>query len=683
MTMPADLQITSERLGLHHFAYLRALAEGLPVPEAAARYLHIDHARAARSAHRVVIERARALARRRGDPAWRLVGIEIQQPSAQVTPAPAGAGAALPSLDEWAADQGIDGLRESELLELYTEAFGLAGPKAPAEDHSLRRRRQRAERLRQRQLQALRALEAAAAQPARPDDPVDGWLSPTLVQQLVPAGVHTLADLQRRIARGGRWWRGLLHAYGPTKAARLAQHLVLLMSPPGPAGDLVDIHPHQPARADAPGPGVAHAWLPVPALPGTPAAPTRPQDAMALASVARLLFGPAAPGQDQAAAVAAPVLPAWALGRSAPPSRAADDASRGAVARTAATDDRAAVREWIATRAGSAPSAVRYEREAERWMLWIITERGRAMSAATALDCRLYMDHLAALPEAWISRRKVARWAPGWAPFKGPLSLASQAYAVHVLHGLYEWLTQAGYLAGGNPWALINRRVGSGLPSAHQVLGPQSRAFTVRAWAALQAHLVASSPGPATARLRWLLTFAEATGLRAAELLHAEVGHLHNTNAGWLLAVVGKGAKARVVPVPHVAMQATRQYLESRGLAMTTAPPGTPLLAAIGAPLQRVGYAALHESFTRFLRRALAASDLSQDERDQAAGAALHWLRHTHATRAAERGVPPDVVQAGLGHVDPRQTAAYYRAQMERRQAAMEGAFRVEPPANT
>ena len=44
-------------------------------------------------------------------------------------------------------------------------------------------------------------------------------------------------------------------------------------------------------------------------------------------------------------------------------------------------------------------------------------------------------------------------------------------------------------------------------------------------------------------------------------------------------------------------------------------------------------------------------------------------------TRAAEREVPPDVLQESLGQADPRTTARYYRAQMERRQAAMEKAF--------
>jgi site-specific recombinase XerD len=323
------------------------------------------------------------------------------------------------------------------------------------------------------------------------------------------------------------------------------------MGPSGPVGDLAGAYPPHLACAAAAGPGMAPAWLPVPALPPGRGTPWRWPAWRGCCS--------ALPHQGRTRHRLWPLLFCrGALGRSAQRSDEAGDASRGAVARLAATDDRAAVREWIATRAGSAPTAVRYEREAERWMLWIITERGRAMSAATALDCRLYMDHLANLPEVWISRRKVARWAPGWGPFRGPLSVDGQAYAVHVLHSLYEWLVQAGYLAG-NPWVLVNRRKRDAVQPQRAALGPASRAFTPSAWAALRAYLDASRPGPSVERLRWLCTIGEATGLRAAELLRAEVGHLQGTAAGWVLVVVGKGGRARVVPVPHVAMQATRQ----------------------------------------------------------------------------------------------------------------------------
>ena len=50
-------------------------------------------------------------------------------------------------------------------------------------------------------------------------------------------------------------------------------------------------------------------------------------------------------------------------------------------------------------------------------------------------------------------------------------------------------------------------------------------------------------------------------------------------------------------------------------------------------------------------------------------------IRHTDATRAAEREVPPDILQENLGQADRKTTARYYRAQLERRRKAIEKAF--------
>ena len=79
----------------------------------------------------------------------------------------------------------------------------------------------------------------------------------------------------------------------------------------------------------------------------------------------------------------------------------------------------------------------------------------------------------------------------------------------------------------------------------------------------------------------------------------------------------------------------------------------------------------------QFVRRAIASSGLPTEERERAGRASAHWLRHTYATRAAEREVPPDILQENLGQADPRTTARYYRAQLERRQKAIEKAFAV------
>ncbi len=198
--------------------------------------------------------------------------------------------------------------------------------------------------------------------------------------------------------------------------------------------------------------------------------------------------------------------------------------------------------------------------------------------------------------------------------------------------------------------------------------------------------LRAAAASPSNARLGWLLVFVECTGLRAAELLGARRAHLHRGPHGWVLRVHGKGRKNRTVPVPAAALQATRAYFASRGVDFEDAAPETPLLAALGSDSAPLGYSALHETFTRFVRRALKAADLPADERRRAGRASAHWLRHTHATRAAERNVPPDVLQENLGQSDPRTTARYYRAQMQRRQKEMERAFAgaadaAEPPS--
>ena len=159
------------RLGTPHFAYLRAVAEGVPIADAAARYLAVDHAAAALSAHRLVVDQVRAIARRRGDSRWRLIGIEIS----------AGTVEAAPSIDDWAAAEGLGDWSHAELQDMYAARFGQTDPSA-------RRRQARNARLRERRLRLLRDLEAVVAEPARATDLLDGWLPGRLAQPLARLG---------------------------------------------------------------------------------------------------------------------------------------------------------------------------------------------------------------------------------------------------------------------------------------------------------------------------------------------------------------------------------------------------------------------------------------------------------------------------------------------------------------
>jgi len=203
---PAPSSRFVRRLGPHHFAYLRAVAEGLDLGESARRYLGIEHGHEAVTAHQEAVDAVRSVARRRGEAAWRLVGLRIQALSA----------GQRPPLDDFAAGHGLEGFSESEVLALYEQAYPLD------------RKAARGQRLRQRQLELLRRLEGLAAETPQPTDLVAGWFDETTAQRLITAGILTLGALGSHIAAGGVWWRQM-PAIGVAKARRLERHLATLL----------------------------------------------------------------------------------------------------------------------------------------------------------------------------------------------------------------------------------------------------------------------------------------------------------------------------------------------------------------------------------------------------------------------------------------------------------------------
>ncbi|RYZ11300.1 MAG: hypothetical protein EOO24_06785 [Comamonadaceae bacterium] len=156
--------------------------------------------------------------------------------------------------------------------------------------------------------------------------------------------------------------------------------------------------------------------------------------------------------------------------------------------------------------------------------------------------------------------------------------------------------------------------------------------------------------------MHWLLVFGRDTGLAPAQLIGARRRDLRLGEAGWWIETRGRGGRVRQVLVSAAALAATRTYFASRGLDLVDAPPDTPLLAVLGrrakasaaaAPVEAAGaahppedepgcaalsYATLQPAFARFVRTALARSDLPADRREAGLRASLLWLRNTHAS---------------------------------------------------
>ena len=600
-----------KKLGLHHFAYMRAVVNGIDRSTAAERFLNIDHGNQTPTAHRELVETLQRIARRQSKNRWRLLGLKIE--SKQATD--------VPSMHDWAESNGLnDDWSEVELQAMYAEAF-------PPD-----RKVARNARLIQEQLALLRELELTAAENPKPDDEVAGWIDDLTAERLASAGVITLNDLYRAIQAPG-WW-SKVPAIGEGKAARLEEYFQRLCS---------DVE--FPALPPAPPPAVSRF---APVFSGAPPS-------------AGALPPPSLPSNEQDSLALAQVPPSSALILDA-------------------KDDAAVIDQWIAARTKNVNTKAVYRREAERLALWLKEVRGKSFTQFTVADAIGYMSFLEDIPSEWIAKGSAKRYQPGWAPFQGQLSADSRKQAINIVSGLFAWMAKGNYVQG-NAWDAINKSQADDRDKPVH----ETRAFTPAAWAEIVRFVEQQDHSLAKARMKFVLLFTEATGLRASELLGAKLGDILRVEAGWALSVYGKGGKRARVGVPSQALTALDEYLASRGLMdRLSAATDVPLIVDAVKGDRSVTYQALYKSTKTWFMAAINNSDLTQLERQSLRAASLHWLRHTCGTRALERDVPLHVVQAQLRHKDPRTTMRYAKAQIEAVVTQMEKAFTSShPPSPT
>lgn len=584
------------RLGPHHFAHLRAVAEGIDLNESAQRYLGIEHGNEAITAHRQTVDQIRAIARRRGDSAWRLIGVQIRVQDTNMRP----------SLEDFIAERDLDGWSESEQLELYGAAF-------PTEMKTERR-----DRLRRRQLELLRVLETSNAEQPKTQDMVSGWFDDRTATKLIGAGLVNLGEMAQAIAAGGCWYRDL-PGVGKSKAQRISAHLHTLIPAATP-----------PLRR--------HFALP------------------SLALVDRPLELEWHPRDSFQESLQTP-------------------AKSGSGSMLNASNDLQAMRTWIQTHAGSAATVKSFWREARVFMLWLQREReGITFADVKVEDCLAFRTFTENIPAHWISRERASPGQPGWAPFRGQLSQSSRHHLLNIVGALFAYLKLADYIVQ-NPWPLIKTRTSMKKTAVNSV---DTRAFSEDAQTEIQRFIDAQPPSPSRARMRFIVGFLSGVGLRASELLAAKLGDLRYVSGGYVLQVMGKGGTPRVVAIPPSALVALEDYLEARGIgSLQETPVKAPLLASAKDPMESIGYQALYLTVRTWLKKAINASPLPSAERQSLTGASAHWLRHTFATRAIERDVPMEVVQAQLGHANISTTMNIYaKAPLERQIQTISAAFK-------
>jgi len=465
-------------------------------------------------------------------------------------------------------------------------------------------------------IETLRNLTVPAPMIA---DPVDLWLPTRIAAALHAHGIRTLADLTVRIPRRRRWWLAIA-GLGIAGARQIEAFFAA--------------YPVLTERARA-------------LIAATPVGNIVPWEQL---RVPREVDG--SRGQFRAPANACLLK---------------------------ASNDYEAVQSWLSLHESAATQRA-YRKEAERLILWAIVERDCALSSLTTDDAIAYRSFLRRPTprERWIGPSRPRR-SVEWRPFTGPLSPRSAAYALNVLSAMFRWLVEQRYLLA-NPFAGVKVR-----SQAERAGLDASRSFSEGEWLLIRtlADGLEWSYGwseAAARRLRFLLDFGYATGLRASELVSATLGDIHRDEHGdhWL-HVLGKGRKPGKVALPSLARTALHQYLNQRGLPVTPERwnPATPLVASLeedGAHIESTRlWRVLHQFF-------VLAADAIQGERPATAEklkrASPHWMRHTHASHALARGAELIMVRDNLRHASISTTSTYLHSDEAQRARQFDEAFR-------
>ena len=139
-----------------------------------------------------------------------------------------------------------------------------------------------------------------------------------------------------------------------------------------------------------------------------------------------------------------------------------------------------------------------------------------------------------------------------------------------------------------------------------------------------------------------LLNLLYVAGLRVSEACGLRWRNLHARGAGGQVTVFGKGGHTRAITLP------AKLWSDLNGLRGEAAAEDPVFPSRSGRTLDR---GRVRVIVRRAAERTGVAGDVSS-----------HWLRHSHASHALDRGAPIHLVQATLGHSSVATTSAYLHA---------------------
>jgi len=153
----------------------------------------------------------------------------------------------------------------------------------------------------------------------------------------------------------------------------------------------------------------------------------------------------------------------------------------------------------------------------------------------------------------------------------------------------------------------------------------------------VEAMVKTAAPGVERALIRLLYY----TGCRISEAVALTWRDVHPDKEGFAVTVYGKRQKTRTVHLPSHLYKELVELKQGRNAPLVPGPDGRPMTRFDA-----------YRIIKRVARRAGLTKIISPK-------ISPHWLRHSHATHALDRGAPIQQVQATLGHASIATTARY------------------------
>lgn len=347
-----------------------------------------------------------------------------------------------------------------------------------------------------------------------------------------------------------------------------------------------------------------------------------------------------------------------------------------------AQNDYQAIQCWLAEYQHKQTTFRTYQKEAERFLLWCVIQKQKALSSIDRVDIESYADFLdnPTPKELWCGKkggRKHHRGHPEWKPFTAGLSQNTKMTALSILESLFIYLTDARYLSF-NPFSLIRKRKFARHDQHALHFKIQERILEIDEWVGLLDTLNAfpendENEKKEKERLKFLVSILYFLGLRINELETHKWNAFRKIDDCWWFFVIGKGDKPAKIPVNDELLRAIIQYRQFLNLSPYPELSETnPIIATLEDRYKPIKARQMNKLLKKLALKTAEKFIYHPEKEKKLKKFSAHWLRHLSASMQDRAGISFKHIRSNLRHEKDDTTRLYVHASDNERHQDMQ-----------